>query len=166
MSTNSILTGILGLAAGAAVTYFVVSPTNTDASTPPSTNSTSQITSLSAPPPCLATSKTITFDEANDYINAYLSGTDVLKNGGANLKGWYMERCVIEQLLADLPFCDGIQLYIGQMTSGDNNLIWVASKDTVINGVNLRENIVSTNSIYDFSSGCPAICPAKNDLPK
>jgi hypothetical protein len=165
MSTNSILTGILGLAAGAAVTYFAISPSQIEASSPLSTNSPIQITSVSAPPPCLATSKNISTGDANAFVTAYIASANHLKSGSANLKGWYLERCVIEGMFSDFPIADGIQLYVGQMPNGDNNLVWVASKDTIINDENQRENILASNSIYDYSSRCPIVCPTKNDFP-
>ncbi len=165
MSTNSILTGILGLAAGAAVTYFVVSPSKIEASAPLSTTSPTQIFSISAPPPCEADSKVITINDANTFVSAYLSGANHLKSGNANLKGWYLERCVIEEIFTNFPNADGIQLYVGQLPNGDNNLVWVASKDTIVNNENQRENILASNSIYDYTTRCPVMCPTKNDFP-
>lgn len=177
-TTNSILSAVAGAAIASGVWYasgpseasaLPTSPTpverGEDTLAQGLTNTTIDCSALIA-------SHAITYAQAKDYVKDYLGTPNRLTYDGTNtLKGWYIDRCIIEDLFTRYPNADGLQLYVGakketSTSPWSNNLVWMASQIVEVNGVKLRENCIAlTNSVMDFASCCPNFCPDRNDLP-
>jgi len=112
--------------------------------------------------------KSISWSDAKNYTQAYSSSASPhLKNSdGSTIKGWYMEKCWIDELFAHYPQADGLQIYIGyDVANNSNNLVWLASAPWNNGGVMERQNLNDDGTVLDLSNPCPLTCPTKNDLP-
>jgi|GEM_PF-5243170 hypothetical protein len=174
MSTqNSIIAGIAGAAIASSVWYFSGS-TNSENQQASPTNQNAPMT-LGAQIPCpQQNAHAILWPEAQTLVERYVNPNNrnqLFTESGAVLKGWYLDKCVIENLFDSYPDADGLQLYVGLDSLPDktlaNTLIWMASQLTKDGQGNIeRENCISVpNTIMDDTEFCPISCPQKNDLP-
>jgi hypothetical protein len=110
----------------------------------------------------------VKWTEAQRFTADYLTAASPhLRDGNGNiLKGWYMEKCWIDELFAHYPQADGLQIYIGwDDANSKNNLVWMASAPWNNNGVMERQNLNDDGTVLDLTAACPTVCPTKNVLP-
>jgi hypothetical protein len=115
-----------------------------------------------------AATKSIAWSDAKRFTSDYMSAASphLKLADGSTLKGWFMEKCWIDELFAHYPQADGLQIYIGyDAAKNQNNLVWMASAPWDNNGVMERQNLNDDGTVLDFSSPCPIHCPTKNPLP-
>lgn len=179
-TTNSIIAGIAGAAIASAGWYFAGQNSEESTNAEPSFQKSAEMVSgqsLMAGDSTSCPQKTahvITFLEAQKMVTDYLlpANTYRLTYDGTNtLKGWYLDRCIIESLFQSYPNADGLQVYVGTkyddaVHANVNTLIWMASQLLNDNGTMVRENCISVpNTVMDYAVGCPINCPTKNNLP-
>jgi len=166
MSTAKLLfAGITGAALSAGIMY--ASGTKAEAANPVSPLPGKAI----APPEneCqLTKDHSISLADARVMTATYASSANphhLTYDGNNTLKGWFIDRCIIEDLFRKYPKADGLQLYIGEAGSA-YNLVWMASQEYLEAGDTLRENCISLPfSVMDMAASCPFRCPDRNDLP-
>lgn len=176
-SQNSILAGIAGAAVSSAVWFFAGNTASSQAiaaNTETTKNDTEAMAyAIQVPCPQQLT-HAITWTRAQELVSSYLAtgnARQLITDNNRVLKGWYLDKCIIENLFDSYPDADGLQLYIGRDTLEDktlaNQLVWMASQMVVnAQGVRERENCISTiNTVMDLTQPCPNNCPTKNDLP-
>jgi hypothetical protein len=173
MSTqSSILAAVAGAAIASAGWYFAGSGAKASAQT--ETSSPPLSATLTTKQPCPATqSHAIPFAQAQQFVTDYIDPNNsyrLTSDGSNTMKGFFIDRCIVEELFEMYPNSDGLQFYIGLKNVGSgtvkNNIIWMASQLTSGDATPLRENCVTLpNSVQDLVNACPSFCPQKNDLP-
>ncbi len=172
ISKSAMISGLIGAGIATAVAYFVDVPDEVNKSELNTASNQSLDSSAVKPCPEQA-AHAIDWKDAQDMVAAYvdsLNPTHLTYDGTNTLKGWYIERCVIEELFNMYPNADGLQLYVGLKENESNKmvneLVWMASQLTTSGGVTIRENCISLPlSVIDHAKSCPTICADKNDLP-
>lgn len=170
-SQNSVIAGIAGAAVASAIWYFAGSTGSTENKS----SETSTPMNFSVPAPCpQQNAHVISWSQAQKIVGSYMdpSNRNQLHNeNGDVLKGWYLDKCIIENLFDAYPNADGLQVYIGLDSipgkTTTNKLVWMASQFySDPEGQRLRENCITLpNTVMDLTEPCPADCPARNDLP-
>ncbi len=177
-SQNSILAGIAGAAIASAIWYFAGSTGSTenksDEATPADGGMKQMALGVQVPCP-QQNAKAISWTQAQKLVTFYVDPSNtrqLLNDKGALLKGWYLDKCIIQNLFDIYPSADGLQIYIGADTLPGgviyNKLVWMASQLFVNpqTGQTERENCIDKpNTVIDMTEPCPTDCPAKNDLP-
>lgn len=179
MSTqSSIISGLAGAVIASAAWYFTSNKqeaSSTETVQDASKNS-EMVAAASAPQEetCqIRKDHAISWQDAQSLTGAYLNtvGTPKLvASDGSTLKGWYIEKCVIEDLFRLYPESDGLQLYVALKTPEGANpyhdLVWVASQLTKVGNQMERTNCNSEQyTVMDFATPCPTNCPTRNPLP-
>ncbi len=108
----------------------------------------------------------IQLSAAREMIANYRTGNQILRIGNDTLQGWYIEKTEIDSVLNTAhPETEGLQFYIARkQKNGEFTLVWLASKDTVINGSSERwlvykDERTIRSTIREYVRPCPINCP-------
>jgi hypothetical protein len=119
-------------------------------------------------------SEPISNEYAEQLIENYNCGdTTLTNNSNTTIKGWHIERELIESLFRAYAGrgVDGIQVYLGKHNEANNKshtLIWMAVKDTTIgSGAGQRKSMKllmdKPGTVFQYVKPCPLNCP-ENDF--
>lgn len=179
MSTqSSIISGLAGAVIASAAWYFTTQ--NASAAgieTPAPELKNNEMVAAAALPQeeeCpIRKDHAITWATAQSMVGAYQGTTNtphLNSNGNGTLNGWFLDRCIIEDLFRLYPESDGLQLYIGLKTPQGqpayNDLVWMASQMVKVGNDFQRQNCNSIeNTVIDMVKACPPNCAVINPLP-
>lgn len=179
MSTqSSIISGLAGAVIASAAWYFTSNNAENKVADSEQNASKNSEMVAAAPAPQDETCRirkdhAISWQDAQSLTGAYLNNPStpkLLASDGSTLKGWYIEKCVIEDLFRIYPESDGLQLYVALKTPAGANpyhdLVWVASQLVKDGDDMVRMNCMNQpETVMDLSVHCPVNCPSRNPLP-
>lgn len=177
MSTqSSIISGIAGAVIASAGWYFTTKTASAESNPSVEAKNSEMISAATLQDEETCTIRkdhAITWSVAQTMVGAYQNNQNtphLNSNGNGTLNGWFLDRCIIEDLFRLYPESDGLQLYIGlknpEGQPAYNDLVWMASQLVKVGNDFQRQNCKSIeNTVIDLSKGCPTMCPTINPLP-
>jgi hypothetical protein len=158
-NTKLFLGVLLGLAIGVSATYLMVRSSSGRADAAGSAADTMPLSPEGE-------KAHIQLSEAQKMIANYRKGDQILRIGSDTLQGWYIEKSEIDSVLRKAhPESEGVQFYLARkQAKGEFTLVWLASKDTVINGsaerwLVYKDELTTRSTIRQYVRPCPINCP-------